>query len=1857
MSIRVRNLLFYIMCLSCFSNFSYAYTGPPAAPNPDAPVAPDVTVLFNEANMTATISWNKNSADVKSGETREVTVTSDRSDFTTVTVPESRLIGSLTFNISNTPGSYSICHVTKKPQDYDYVLGIAGTVYKDAKACGVHGRLIISSPVGKIDFEAMDVISIKRDYDSDLWLQFDQGSGGISSTVKQTFTLHNLTNGTSADLNRFGAFDTDEGSILGNNGNGKFHISTNGNKEKLLSAEYKISSQNCPGTALLAPENGPYPGKCSAIKYSEVFTIEETPSLTTITSPKLSSIPSSNVIVEGIPFTFNSINPRYIVSKRSRITGGVWGAWAIFKTFSLTPAELDKSIDKVLSVNNLKHNTEHEFKVSACNGSCLEEAPIELPVLAVQYSIPSNLTSSPAVSTNGQYNISWGSSVAPNATFFLKETNSSTGEVTETKHTATGSSITTPKLKVTNDAFSYQIKTCYDIEGTFSCTAYSTPITTTVSIQVTAPSIVVPANTTNFSVPLSWNAVDGVSGNDVYYKVYSANNALLHTTAVGVTNWTYTAPQNGSYGFQVQACVPAACSGRSITKTVSVDVTPSVSSLLLTNESSGYNFTLNWSASTRATSYTLEHKDDSGIWSELVNNTTALNHSVTIPSADTPHGTHEYRVKACVTSHGYCSTSNVVSTFVDTRPSVGNITIDRITSQCDSLITDKCFTRVPNISITWDKDTSELVQFYEINEVASVTPILTLPVNDSSHLSTANIDNLNTGTYSFKYRACSNYGVKSCSVYSDSIEVQVSIPVPVTQAVILDVKENGTSAALVTGPYTVEWQSVPGAALYKIYRKQHSSETFQLIDSVIDSDAINGKLVHQYAPSLMAWGEHSYYVTAENADNDPTNPPPVSAIIAVTVEQDETIALRKQLYYSEADEIDGDNFYHGQFDRDNAAFRYLDLMYSFNSDAEIVVSDFFSGDGALQTPRDFSELYDVSERNRIDLVLLQLQENLRSAYDQVQLNDPNAPTRFTRSKELLLDVFYDRAVAEIVLGNQDMDVARIGRLREESFSNEVNDLAAAYDHYYQALSDYSNLFIQNEYQYSGLLEEQFNLRKQESPRYWQSGHAQQVIADGSAEASQLLNSYKDLAMYFDLMSKVINTKVAQTKLEVNGIAVSQTQLDLMKQDLFDLKSELEDWTQSLQSKFKDTVFTEITALEVMQSIDRYDQAVVNINNATSWINGDTNVLGLNDDSLIIVSGGYGIDGNQTYYSYDAIVGLLSGTQNKKGYLTIAKEDFSDAIGSYENYRHNQDRLATEYSDRNTQLNNLLVGLIGWEVPLGCHEDCVITSEEKVKGSQISLQVNRIEQADVDMETAVVRLLNLKLAIEDMVADEEVRTGIEGLINENILDYGSQQASISQKISKIQARAAKARKKSSFLSGAVQFGIALYTQNYVAAAASLVNTASEMKKADADIKNTKSIGVLQALSTELAAAERVKINEAYTQIRQTEFASMIRSRLRDVSLLELEIEKAALSAEQEQERLMGMVSQAARLMTQVEQTNQNLADRYFADPIHASRLTKSMEKAERSFQTAQEWMFYAAQALEYKWLVDFSHNGYTTEDILRARSVTDLEGILDSGLQPLDSNKNVANAFQQGVHTLSFKEHVFGYHDRVNGVTQYYPHPAGDTTTDGQGNTIPVLLRADDAFVEELNLRQESLTSGNWLNINFDTFKPDSAGTFFAGPEFNDDNCMVVGGTYLDKIESVSINVPNFFFAGESSTNAYLSYGGTSYIRNKEPGIEYDIQDGSVIDEFTSFPVLFWDDAVNDFDRSLLVSMSASLSNDVNASSTTTLYKERSVAASDWNLKLQLNSPTNDYVAVDFIDDIELIFNHRYLNRNYDGNCQ
>jgi hypothetical protein len=1803
---------------------------------PPPPEAQQI-INYNPSNNTVVFSWTEaKQSDFNYIETIKTLINDQKVVSKKIDL---RVNGSLTF-ANLTPGLYSFCHYYKlvegsvspssKCIDYGNVM--------QPRRINVNTDVFIPEVNMSLDIVEIDEAALNRDYDGKVALNTHIPK--LTRMGRRPRLIDDQYQAINIDTNEI----TDISSTIIRKLNSEGIIETN----ILNSGRYIIKAKYCPNNIA---------GKCSISFSSKPFTVERTPPSGEIIVSNFSASTAS-IEIAGSAFAFNSINPRYIVLSRSKGSDSQWTNWVTNNVINIPMADVAKAETKQVELSGLANNRDYEVKVQACNSSCSETVASNL--IEVRY--PSTNLNIGPVSGYGSYNLTWTpSDLDKDPIYILKETRQSNGDVQLQEFTDLDGSMLVAKQKINNDVYEYQLNGCYEISGRRSCTGYSPVVKAAVSVQLDTPSLSTLSVNNTGLVALNWEAVNGVPGHSTYYRIYNDANLLLHTTVAGQLSWEYSAQDNDDYTFQVQACSYDHCSPKSAARTIAVSVTPNAPTFSKVNASSS-GFEISWSQPNRADSYSLQHKLNSGNWQAVVLTQQQINerrYSVSLPSEMVAQGNHFYQIKACDSSVNKCSGfSNMVSHTVNYVPSNGVFDIDRANSQCDSLITDKCFTRIPNITVVWDKDTSGLAHYYEIFESEGAMPIHVENITQTSHLNTANITGLTTGTYFFKYRSCSNFNTTACSAFSNPIEVQISLPVPVTVPAVINAYEDIIQTDLVTGPYQVKWPSVEGADLYDVYRKLHSSEEFVKVESIGDSSAVDGVLTYTYDPALMTgdenkymtWGEHTYYVTAYNGDNGVQNPPTESNTLVVTVELDETVALRKKLYYPEAEDIDGDKPEHGQFDRDKAAFRYLDLMYEFNSDAQIVVSDYFNGDGAVGN-RDFTELYDDAERARVDEVLAQLSENLTNAYDEILANEPNATTRFTNSKQLLLDVFYDRAVAEMVLANQDLDESRISRLREEGAWTELSRIEDAHQHFYIALMNYSDLFIQSQYDYPFLIEEQVTSRKQNSPRYWQDGFAYNVVNDAS---SNLLSEYKDLILYFDLASKVLNSKVKAIELRVHDIATTQPQLDLMEQDIFALRSEIEAWTNALQGRLPNTVFSEIASIEFKKAMDRYTQSLDAVETVVSWVNGETNILGLGDDSLIIVNGGYGIDGSLTYNSYDAIVGLLIGDGNKKGYLTIAKEDFQEAVISYENYRHNQDQLASQYNDRNINMNNSLISLIGWSVPTGCYENCVIADPEAVSGSEISLQIRRLEQAQIDIETAATRLENLEVDIREMVRVEQIRTNINDLINETILDYGEEQASIQYKIGKIQQKLAKARKRSGLFGSAVK--LITSPEN---AFETLANAAGDLHVANAEIRAAKDLGQLQALSTQLAAAERVQINELYSEIRDAEFASQIRSRLRDVALLELDIERTASVAEQEHERLTAMVNQTMRLMTQIQNTNTNLADRYFADPIHAVRLTRDMEKAEASFETAQRWMFYAAKALEYKWLVNFNYNNYRTEDILRARSVADLEDVLYSGMQILDNNKTISNAFEQSEHVLSFKKDIFGFYDQVNDVTQYYSHPAGDMTTDGQGNQVPVKLRADAAFIETLRLNQEILASGNWLNIDFDTFRPAATGNFFAGPEFDNNGCMVIGGTYLDKIETIGLNVSHFMFGGKPSTNAYLKYGGVSYIRNKEPGIEYmNADQESVINEFTSYPVTFWDADKNDFDESFVVATKASLIGAVDQGSTTALFKDRSVAASDWNLRLQLDSDSDniEYLNVDFIDDIELIINHRYLNRNYLGNC-
>lgn len=175
--------------------------------------------------------------------------------------------------------------------------------------------------------------------------------------------------------------------------------------------------------------------------------------------------------------------------------------------------------------------------------------------------------------------------------------------------------------------------------------------------------------------------------------------------------------------------------------------------------------------------------------------------------------------------------------------------------------------------------------------------------------------------------------------------------------------------------------------------------------------------------------------------------------------------IRKQLYYNEADQVPAheENPDLGIYSRDKAAFRYLDLMYVVDADTDRVINHFSSG----VAPDHFSTLFDVAERNRARDV---------EEFIFEQLTDSPNDESLQRS---VLDVYYDRAVAEIILANEALDKASISRLRSEAVDMQVGYVETAYNLLNETLEQYDTLLESA----PSILVEWSPSRDQISPRY------------------------------------------------------------------------------------------------------------------------------------------------------------------------------------------------------------------------------------------------------------------------------------------------------------------------------------------------------------------------------------------------------------------------------------------------------------------------------------------------------------------------------------------------------------------------------------------------------------------------------------------------------------------------------------------------------------------------------------------------------------------------------------------------------
>ncbi|WP_144391808.1 fibronectin type III domain-containing protein [Pleionea sediminis] len=1313
---------------------------------------------------------------------------------------------------------------------------------------------------------------------------------------------------------------------------------------------------------------------------------------------------------------------------------------------------------------------------------------------------------------------------------------------------------------------------------------------------------------------LRWSAAIGQPISYVLRNADNTTRVLGNVADTDVANLPY-----GEHSLGIRACLASSSSLCTPFSNVTVQslYRPDTPSAPSAPEWSFNNYQVSWTAVNGATEYQLQRSINGADWQTVYNGATlsfAYN-----ASGEHTNGSHRYRLRASNEAGSSNSYSPIVEVIL--IPEVTNLTATPDVTRNNETST-----------LAWEAALGQPVR-YDLRDVDGT-------IVDLGNVNRHELSGLQHGQNEYGIRSCSTVDASVCSDFVMTEITNFQTPgVPTGLSV-------PSSADPEDGAYTVTWPAIARATGYRLEQSINNGAFELVYDGSARQFSVN------FADIDEPYGEHQYRLSAYNLAGSSD----FGAAQSVQVEVDPTDIIRKSLYYNEADAIPASDDFPEQnrFSRDVAAFRYLDLSYVLDPETNKVIFQY--ADGLLDS--DFATIYGDAERDRVD------------AARDVILNQLTLYPNNTNIERFLLDVYFEQAIAEIMAGNQVIDQARIVRLREGDIRLEIDLYQAAADHFESAFYNYRDLFEHN-----GDIVVKYEAQRGDiSPRYRDANDvAQSVTPD-----ERLYNGYKDVRAYYELMTKWANSLNQAVKLEVIGGQANQTLIDELVETVNTTVAALTAYDQSMQALFSSVEFDDVSGFTGLpEAFDRFKAALAELSSLPESITGETNLLGLPKNAVMIFYGQSG-QGNETSDTFDLLMqrhnrtsGSLADALNK---LVIANADF-------DTQRSNQDRLVTDFSDRLDTINLRLSELVGIEIDTGCSEGmCVVSTDDARQGSAISLQNANIESAEAVLTARETELSNALDAIEIEIERRGEEQGIENAIDQVHIRYDNEQIRISERINQVRIAAEKARRKTSRIRGfadtvnrTVQGGM---TGGWAGAIAGFVSGVIDaniaLREHRTNINEISSIGNLNVMSQQLAKEERAQIRSLNSQLLDVNSQATIRNLWLRVKTAEMDIVVAEANLDAEIERLLGMMNQVQRLLVQAEQLRATQVDRYFADPIHLQRVSSSLLAAETSFERAQEWMFHAVKALEYKWQESFvSASGYDAESVIAMRNAEELAEFYEEMMN--FNNERLVRSFQTSTDVISFKEDILGYYHFLRRRLQCYQHPfperreeldwiitdpfaPNECEYEGDGT----LLDSNYAFRAYLAgsiETQSGYYSEDWINLNFATLKPVPRGRIFLGPRMvirGDESCVVSGGTYNDKILDMGVNITTVAGAMEEITPARLTYGGASYFRAKEYQGATNIEE--TIDRIEAVQPQFWDvtgastfNYSNRYSVEMDAAITAGSSGVINTG--TSAFKERSVAASDWQLQLLQADDFGSLYEIYDITDIELVIRHKYVSRN------
>jgi|GEM_PF-1190462 len=891
----------------------------------------------------------------------------------------------------------------------------------------------------------------------------------------------------------------------------------------------------------------------------------------------------------------------------------------------------------------------------------------------------------------------------------------------------------------------------------------------------------------------------------------------------------------------------------------------------------------------------------------------------------------------------------------------------------------------------------------------------------------------------------------------------------------------------------------------------------------------------------------------------------------------------------------------GNLNKDSAAFRYKDLLYGkedlkMRSRTELM-----------------NTLYGEAERARAAYAESELAKGLVPNPDDVGLRD------------LMLDIYYDRTVAETILGKDLLataEKAHFGGLIgiDPPLNGFVID---------QEIPPYQQALAKQRETVDGLLSllgEDFGaavdpplgyqmFRDRVPFRALMSARYTNELGDSVSVSSEeiLFTGYKDAVLAFDQLRDYGQTAATVGKLMIardNPAAGNQMSdrdqvralITGAQQYLYVHGHLVKDLFPNLPPPGDESGLAE--------AIAGWEGSLTDLEGLQQLLAGDANVLGFASDFMMYIQN-FGTQTTPEFHSYDIFRERLDPARSNSA-LKLGLDDLQAAQDSYLSFRGFEDQLAANFSGSSITYRDRLRDIVGVFPDSPDYGD----DPTRHPGSELEQQYRSIQAARL-------RILKNKTEIQNVRKQVRIERDRAANASEVYIRYGNERASIEQKIGEIEATQATADQLTDYFNPAN-----LISGASIAIAFNFgVQTITELDKAQ-----------LNAQKERLAAMESAEIDGVNSD-------AMIKNLLLQLNTLAVDSMEAALLLTQEANRFAGLYREKRDLEREIAEQDEALAARFFADPIHRQVMQTNMLSAEISFQTAQKWLYFTVRALQYKHNIPFIYEQYTPESIFKLRNARELEDFYFA-MDQFDQLKNLGDPERRDM--FSVREDFFGY-VKTNRFGQALLYP--DPVTGQQVSAVA-------AFRSRLHQLQDGQGT---VGLNFSTVRQKAGGFFFQGPNYDPDgNPIPSTGRYLDKIRSISIRLPGNHTLGQAQISGNLTYGGTSFIRNAQVGTLDPGRPDQLVGEMTPYStrVWFFDTAGGlnrwNFKENLKVNGVAldviADNGSVPAAGEIVEFKERSVAATGWVLEIPTISVGTLVMDVDELNDIELHFWHYSASR-------